>query len=183
MINEFIDAYQDTEIKKDLLTILFELSFILIALTNLILAIHFFKTRNKRDDEEKEKDRKIQFLKTLVLDHNMSQFYLFFDNLEKELLRLNNPKITDLEKTDILKNTDNLFIGLSRKFTDTLIAIDKGLYDSVLCCIDNLQTEINDAVGNEGINLSHPPKYDEVITQNITRFKTSIIQKLFNYRG
>lgn len=156
---------------------------IFIAFANLILAIYIFTKKDKKDDVEKEKDRRIQSLKALVLDHNLSKFYNFFDNLDVELIKLKNAEITDNDKANILKNTDNLFIELSRKFTDTLLAVDKLLYDSILNCNDELQKTINDAVGNEGINLSHAPKFDEEINQKVTRFKTKILEILFNYRG
>jgi hypothetical protein len=156
---------------------------IFIAIANLGLTIFIFTIKNRKDDVEKEKDRKIELLKTLVLDHNLNKFYSFFDELDIELLKLKNSGLLDKEKANILENTDELFIELSRKFTDTLLAIDKSLYDSIMDCNDELQKTINDAVGNEGINLTFQPKFDEEITQKVTRHKTEILHKLFQYRG
>ncbi|MEC7262672.1 MAG: hypothetical protein VXW38_02960 [Bacteroidota bacterium] len=160
-----------------------DLATIFVALANFMLAFYIFFRNNKKDDLEKEKDRRIYYLKTLVLDHNFNKFYDFFDRLENKLEGLKVAAITEEEKRQILVDTDDLFIWFSRKFIDTLLAIDDDLYNSVLNCSDELQKTINDAVGNEGINLSHPPKYDEEINQKLTRFKTSIIKKLFDYRG
>lgn len=173
----------DTNYLLEILDIAFKSATVLIALFNAFFAVKIFRMREKRDDNEKEKDRKMQLLKTLVLDHNLQNFYKIFEEIE---LQLDNLKASDLklnEKKAIDSNIAELFIKLRRKFYDSLLAIDMSLYNSINHSADNLQTHFTDTIFDEGINLSHLPKYDELILESLIETKSDIIKKLFSYRG
>ena len=71
-----------------LLDIFFKTATIIIAIANLFFVVKFFNLKNKKEDADKEKDRRINWLKTLVLDHSLDSFYSFFDSLETELNKL-----------------------------------------------------------------------------------------------
>lgn len=122
-------------------------------------------------------------LKSLVLDHNMKYLYEFFENVDAEVQAL---KQINLSIVDKRKTNDNL-IGLGKilrqKFLDTLLAIDKKLYDSTISITDNLIDTITENIFNEGINLNHIPMFEQKITILITNSKTNIIKKLFDYKG
>lgn len=79
-----------------------------IAICNLILTVKFFNFKNKKEDVDKENDRRIQWLKSLILDHNLKHFYAFFDALNIELNKL---KINGLSDDD--KNLINSGICLT----------------------------------------------------------------------
>ena len=165
-----------------LLDIVFKTATAIIALANLFFVIKFFKIKSKNDEKEKEKDTKIKWLKTLVLDHNLDSFYNFFENVENCLnnLKTNN---TLEEKTRIDEMVGDEFIQLRRKFTDTLIAVDDNLYKKVLNVTDNFQTHLTNTIFDNGINLEYLPKFEELILEKLTIAKTEIIKLLFNYRG
>lgn len=165
------------------LDISFKAATIIIALANLALVIKFFKVNTEKEDIEKEKDRKILWLKTLVLDNNLDYFYQFFDNVEVVLNGLKTENHQDDFKKDIDEKIGDHFIILRRKFTDSLIAIDENLYTQVLNCFDVLQTHITESIFDNGINLAHQPKFEEIILEKITSTKTSVIKTLFCYRG
>jgi hypothetical protein len=167
----------------DYLDIAFKLAAICIALFNVIFAINIFRIKNKKDDSEKEKDIKIQLLKTLVLDHNLKYFYSVFDEIESELLKLKAPNLNDNQKSKIDSDIADLFIKLRRRFFDSLLAIDDDLYDVVIDFSDELQGHLTNSIFDQGVNLSHAPKFDELIKEKIIKTKTEIIRKLFNYRG
>jgi len=171
------------EQSQDYLDIAFKSATICIALFNAYFAIMIFRLKNKKEEKEKESDRKIQLLKTLVLDHNLKNFYSIFDEIEDELLKLKQPNLIDQDKQQIDSDIQDLFIKLRRKFYDSLIAIDFPLYDSVKKYADDLQTHLTDKIFDNGINLSHCPKYDELIIEPFTNYKSEIIKKLFSYRG
>lgn len=165
------------------LDIAFKAATVCIAIFNAVFAVTIFRMRNKRDDKEKERDRKIQLLKTLVLDHNLQHFYTIFDEIELMLCGLKNPNLSDEEKQDIDSNIGDLFIKLRRKFYDSLLAIDIRLYDTIEMYADDLQTHFTNTIFDQGINLSHSPKYDELIQESLIKTKSNIITNLFNYRG
>lgn len=166
-----------------LLDIFFKSGTIIIAIANLFFVVKFFNLKNKKEDADKEKDRRINWLKTLVLDHSLDNFYSFFDTLETELNKLKEHNLTIDDKKNIDDKLGDQFILLRRNFTDTLIAVDENLYKSVLNISDKFQTHLTDTIFDNGINLAHPPKYQELILEKMTIAKTEIIKILFRYRG
>jgi len=172
-----------TKTSTDFLDVIFKSSTVFIAAINLYYVIDIFKTKNKRDDIDKEKDRRINWLKTLVLDHNLKHFYDFFDRLEGELSQLKHAGLTDDQKATIDTNAGDLFIFLRRKFTDTLLSVDDSLYENVLKLTDQLQEHLTTSIFDSGINLNHIPKYDEIINEHLASTKTNILKIIFDYRG
>ncbi|MBS1926854.1 MAG: hypothetical protein JST57_12685 [Bacteroidetes bacterium] len=166
-----------------LLDIFFKSATIVIAITNLFFVIKFFNLKSKKDDADKEKDRRINWLKTLVLDHSLDSFYSFFDSIESELNKLKEQNLTIDDKKQVDDKIGDQFILLRRNFTDTLIAVDNNLYKSVLSISDKFQTHLTDTIFDNGINLAHPPKYQELVLEKLTISKTDIIKILFGYRG
>lgn len=167
----------------ELLDIFFKSATIVIALVNLFFLIKFFNIKTKKEEADKERDRKINWLKTLVLDHSLDSFYIFFDSLETELKKLKEQNLQIEEKKQIDEKIGDQFILLRRNFTDTLIAVDDNLYKKVLNVSDKFQTHLTDTIFDNGINLAHPPKYQELVLEKLTISKTEIIKILFGYRG
>jgi hypothetical protein len=165
------------------LDIAFKSATILIAAFNAYFAVKFFWFKDKKDELEKERDRKIQLLKTLVLDHNLTHYHSIFDKLEGQLQELQSNGLTDPAKQNIDSKVGDLFIELRSKFYDALLAIDDKLYDNIKTKADFLQTHITNSIFDQGINLAHLPKYEELIKQKVISTKTEIIKVLFNYRG
>jgi hypothetical protein len=156
---------------------------VFIATLNLFFAIKFFNVKTQKDDVEKEADRKIQWLKSLILDHNLEKYYLFFDELDAELNKLKNNELSDEDKQLINGNIAEKFVILRRNFTDMLLAVDNELYNFFIKESDQLQDHITEAIFDAGINLSYSVKYNEVITERVMATKTGCIKKLFGYRG
>ncbi len=167
----------------NILDIAFKSATICIAGFNAFFAVKIFRLKDKKDETEKEKDRKIQLLKTLVLDHNLKNYHSIFDNIDEQLILLQQPNLTNDDKQIIDTSIADLFIQLRRKFYDSLLAIDDTLYEIIKGKADALQTYITETIFDPGVNLTHIPKFDELISQKMTTTKTEIIKKLFNYRG
>lgn len=167
----------------NILDIAFKSATVCIAGFNVYFAVKIFRLKDKKDDNEKERDRKMQLLKTLVLDHNLKNYHSIFEDIEKHLILLQKENLTNIDKQAIDIDIADLFIQLRSKFYDSLLAIDDNLYESIKIKADALQTHFTETIFDPGINLTHMPKYDELINQKLTTVKTEIIKKLFNYRG
>ena len=156
---------------------------LLIAAVNVVLIFYVFVKNNKKEEAKNEKNRKISLLKTLVLDYNLDKLYLFFDSVceKTNLIHANN--LSDEEKGKINEEIADLATIFRQNFNDLVIAIDKNLYDKILRKTDELIDGLTDKIFDEGINLSHKPKFDEVITKEIRKSKTDIIKILFSYSG
>ncbi|MFX1708268.1 hypothetical protein PV783_30165 [Chitinophaga sp. CC14] len=166
-----------------LLDICCKIATIVIAAVNVGFVIYFFYKKSRNDNADKEKDRKISWLKTLILDNSFKYFYTFFDELQANLELLKAEGLDDDQKKNIDTASEDLFITLRRRFIDGLLAIDDNLYSSILKSCDELQEQLTDAIFDPGIKLSHIPKFNEQIVERLTVAKTAIIKQLFNYRG
>ena len=162
---------------------LVKISTLIIAIVNVFLLVKFTIDKNEKEDVVIEHDRKIQWLKTLILDHNLNHFYLFFENLENNLNALKTSCLSEDDKAKIEKQVQSDFIRLRRKFTDTLNAIDTNLYYSIINLSDNLQEEIIQTIFDKGINLAFEPKFDELILSKLTNSQTNMLKIMFQYRG
>ena len=173
----------EPQLTIDYLDIAFKSATICIALFNVYFASKIFRIKNEKDDSEKERDRKLQLLKTLVLDHNLKHYYSGFSEIETKLNELKESNLTDENKSEIDTAIADLFINLRRRFYDSLLAIDNSLYDTIVEYSDELQGHLTNTIFDAGINLSHEPKFEELISEKIINTKTEIIKKLYNYRG
>jgi hypothetical protein len=162
---------------------IYKVAMVIIAGTNVFFAHKFFNFKNNKEDNDKEKDRKINWLKTLILDHNLKHFYVFFEQIEIELLKLNTSNLTDSDKQVIDENNAELFINIRRKFTDIFLVVDKIIYNDVMKSFDSLQSKLTETIFNQGINLAYKPKFEDEIMSKVCATKTEIISKIFNYRG
>lgn len=166
-----------------ILDTIYKIATVCIAFINVCLVIYIFVRNNNKDNKNSEKNRKMSLLKTLILDYNMKYLYLFFEDLRKETNKLTVANLNNDAKREI--NEKLLLYGneLRQKFIDPFLAIDSKLYDNILHSIDILLDNMTNSIFDEGINLSHAPKFEELIINKITNTKTHIIKLLFEYSG
>lgn len=166
-----------------ILDTIYKIATVCIAFINVCLVIYIFVRNNNKDNKNSEKNRKMSLLKTLILDYNMKYLYLFFEDLRKETNKLTVANLSNDAKREI--NEKLLLYGneLRQKFIDPFLAIDLKLYDNILHSIDILLDNMTNSIFDEGINLSHAPKFEELIINKITNTKTHIIKLLFEYSG
>ena len=160
-----------------------DIATIAIALVNTFLVWFIFVKTKNQGNEDKEQARKLDLLKSLILDHNLKHFYNFFEKIELVLSGLKNPRLTDDQKSEIIELGNDEFIELRKKFTDTLLAVDQILYNRVLQSTDNLQSDISNNSFNPGNNLNHIPKYEECIERPLQLTRTKILKILSQYKG
>lgn len=156
---------------------------VIIALVNIILLIYFFIRNNRKNDVSNEKSRKINLLKTLVLDYNMGKFYDFFNGACEVTKKLQATGLSVEAKSHINEEVADLITNFRQNFIDLFIAVDMNLYNNILIKTDSFVDGLTDTIFDEGINLSHKPKFEESITKEIRESKTEIIKLLFSYSG
>lgn len=110
----------------------YKISMVIIAIVNASLLFCRNKKVDKIDEENKEKNRKITLLKTLILDYNLHSFYEIFEQIEAELQVL---KKKDCDKIALEPKLQILFNQLFEKFINFISAVDSNLYDNTLLII------------------------------------------------
>lgn len=156
---------------------------ILIAIINLVLVIYIFKHNKNRDIKSKEESRKLNLLKTLVLDYSMSYFYEFYRNIDNETRRLKDKNLCDNDKKILNENLLEYGKTLENKFIDLFLGINQNLYKQIKNKMDDLLDGFTENIFNENINIYTDNNFCNLITGKITESKTQIIQILFNYSG
>ncbi len=169
--------------KKSFLDHLYSASTVVIAVANLFLVLYIFFKNNEKDKNLNEKNRRINLLKTLILDYNMKKFYDFFDNVILKTTQLNENNIDITKKREINDEINDLASNFRQSFIDLFLAIDKVLYEKILAQTDSLIDGLTNCIFDEGVNLQHKPKFEELITKEIRQSKTEIIKIMFLYSG
>jgi hypothetical protein len=166
-----------------ILDVICKIATVVIACANIYLAYFVFKENRKRDFSHKEKERKINLLKTVVLDYGMEHFYRFFENIEQEADKLKNKTLSDNDKKAI--NNALLSYGktLEHKFTDLFFGINQDLRTKIYQTTDNLLDCFTKSIFDEGINLYAEDKFNDLIAKRIIDCKSEIIKTLFSYSG
>lgn len=156
---------------------------LIISLINLFYAINFFWRKDKKEDDVKERDLRISWFKSLILDYNLEHFHNFFQEIDKESQKLKPKKLPDKAKQVINEAIKDQQSFLRKNFVDMLLAVDDELYNSTLKELDKLTDHLTEVIFDSGINLTHAPKFEEEISQKISETKTNILKLFFGYKG
>lgn len=156
---------------------------LIISITNLILTITLFVLKNKREDSEAERKLKLEWFNKFILDYNLSYFHDFFEKSAVELDNLKTSELSDEVKSKILENVKGYQREFRIHFVDSLLAVDRNLYDKMIHISDKLIDDFTNTAFDPGIKLSHEPKFEEEITIKLTSGKTQMIQELFKFDG
>ena len=154
------------------------------AIANLILAVSVFRLDRASNEKKAEAERRLTMFKTLVLDAKMNSFHESIKSMREILDAL--PKLDNdiKEKQKINDALRTHFYELTVDFVDLLMAIDyKNLYEPIRDKSQNLQDELTKAIFDEGIRLSHRPKFEERILTPLSKMQTDIIKILYGYDG
>jgi hypothetical protein len=165
------------------LDVVYKIATVIIALVNVGLVIYIFFKNSKRDVSHKEKSRKLNLLKTLVLDYSMNYFYDFFRNLDEEVKKLQNKNLGNAGKQAVNENLLSYGKTLEQKFTDLFLGIDQELHKNIKQKIDKLLDGFTENIFNENINIYTDDNFNDLIINKIILSKTQIIKILFNYSG
>ena len=164
--------------------ITFNICTIVCTIINVVLVYHIYKQGNKRDDEKTENQHRINMFQVLILNYNIQCLYDFYNELINTVNTLQTPELSEKQKIEINdKIVNEIGIAFRVKFVDCLNAISPSLYKEILEQLDSLTDDITVAIFDEGIKLSHKPKFDELITAKIFRTKTEMLRRIFEYDG
>ena len=155
---------------------------------NFAVTVYFFYFKNKKEDIETERKIALDWFKTLILDNNLTFFHEFFENVEKELMLLKSQDNLSHAQIEELKTTANEKIKdfqttFRIKFIDSLLAVDSNIYENLIEISDEMIDNFTNCIFDPGINLTHPPKFEELVTKHLSQTKTAMIQELFKFKG
>lgn len=169
------------------LDFLFKISMPAIALFNLLFIINM--NRNKRvsdknkDNEERqrrERSLRIDYLKTIVYEHNLPRLYQFFSSLQEELQKA---KEKESDRSEIEGKIQELFKSFRSEFIIILSAAVPKLGETIQDECDSMRDRFVEKLSDEGINLWVEKYYNDNIKSIYDHGKVTIINTLFSYDG
>ncbi|PIE49071.1 MAG: hypothetical protein CSA39_04475 [Flavobacteriales bacterium] len=156
---------------------------IVIALFTLLFSIYIFYISTKKEEKKEEKNRKSDSLKTIILEHNLKNLFSFYESIIEIVNPLSEKKHSDEEKEQINAELQSALKKLRLEFTDLFLAVDKELYNCIKDTTDLLIDDLTNKMFDDGINLSHLPKFEEEITSNISKSKTETVRYLYEFNS
>lgn len=155
-------------------------STLIIALAGLLLSVIVFIKERKDSKDQSDSSRKLELMKTLILDHNMPKFYAFFDKLHDSVEKL---KERTCDKAEIEHDIQGILRNLNETVLLLFTSIDPTLYESLLLESDKCRDKLVDSLSDEGLNLYVEEKYKKHILDHINLAKKHMIKKIYNYNG
>lgn len=156
---------------------------IIIALFTLLFSIYIFYITSKKEEKKEEKNRKSDSLKTIILEHNLNNLFSFYESVFEIVNPLSIKTHSDAEKEKINAELQNALKKLRLEFTDLFLAVDKELYNCIKETTDLLIDDLTIKMFDDGINLSHLPKFEEEITSKISKSKTETVRYLYVFNS
>lgn len=150
-----------------------------IALFDIVLTILVFYLTRKDNKAVEEQHKRFELMHSLILEHNISRLYDFYDKVSDvcaKLLQSDEQSVKD-EVNTVVKNEAKKF---RLRFMTLFVVIDPALYKSLLETTDKLVDGITNAIYNPGIKLNYEPKFDEEISQKISKNRTEVLTILFH---
>lgn len=149
-----------------------------IALANIFLTFFIFKQGRKDTSESANKQRKFELVQSLILNNRLPLLYLFYDAVLDECRKL---LVKCDQQTKIAVNEANM--ALLKKFRQDYVmpfnVVDHELFVSLKTTADDLIDGITEVIFDEGINLQYEPKFNEMISEPLSRNRNVMLSKLY----
>lgn len=167
--------------ETDFLDIISKVSSIVIAGLGLLFSYYIFKISNENDNIRDDKSRQYDSLKTIILEHNLKHFFNFYEEIMIVVQPLSKKKLTDISKSKLNDSMVDALTHLRLNFTDLLLAVDTDLYTEIMKNTDDLIDELTEVMFDEGIVLTHNPKFESEIISRLSASKTNNVKILYSF--
>lgn len=170
--------------------IAYKLSMVAIAAFNIVYVIKLNKAQNQDKETQRQSERRMDLLKTIVLIPNLKKMYRFLDKLwtELEKLKLESEadKNADKEKAvkqEIEPKIQALFASFRSDFIIVLNATAPALGKKVEQISDTMRDTLLSNMADPGINLWVTKYFNDKIKSVYEKGKMDMVNALFNYNG
>ena len=154
-------------------------SMALIALFDIFLTIRIFRQNRKDNSEMEQKHRTFELMQLLILNSKLNLLYTFYDLVMEECKKLqsNSSKQTKDEVNAFIKAQLKVY---RRDFISLFNVVDVNIYISLLKEADNLIDGITESIYDQGVNLEYEPKFDEMISQPLSKSRVKMLSILYS---
>ena len=171
------------DVVRDIWDVLVEIATVLTAFISVYLAYRVYVWTKQDAEHQTEQQRKLEMLKTLVLDYRMNLFYQFVDQIStnaEKLIKCSNKSERKTINEELLAD----FYSIRLRFLETLKIVDSDLlYTPCLRILDNLSDSLSEIIADEEVDFSQEPVFREKIKMPIHNANVEILRILFSYTG
>ncbi len=151
---------------------------IIIALLGLALSIYVFYQQRADSKAQSDSARRLDLMKTLILDQNIPDFYNIFQRLRNSTDRLLTP---GCDRRTVEANIQSLLRELHDQILSLFLVIDSGLYSDLVDESDICRDNLVDILGNANIDLSVEEQYAQYVLSHLNRAKREMLRRIYNY--
>ncbi len=171
------------DVVRDIWDVVVQIATVLTASISVYLAYRVYVWTKQDTESQTEQQRKLEMLKTLVLDYRMNLFYQFIDQIStnaEKLITCSSMQQRKVINEELLTE----FYGVRLRFVETLKIVDNDLlYTSCMKILDDLSDSLSDTISKEEVDFSQEPVFREKIKMPIYSANVEILRILFSYTG
>lgn len=156
---------------------------IVIAGFSLMFTVYIFHHQRKNNNIKNADSRRRDAFQTIILSHNLGCLFTYYNSVQTKANILSCQDLTDIDKENLNGDLQDELKNVRLKFIDLLLAVDVDLYNNVKDELDVLLDSLTESMFDAGINLQHPPMFEEKISGVILRNKTNVVRLLYDYIG
>lgn len=177
-VSHFPSIDGNISLANNTLDMVLAIAMAIIALVNIGLTIYIFVAGRNDTSKTELMSRKFELLQTLVLSSNINRLYGFYQNITQycePLIQHNDQKTKKKVNEDILSEQ----ASFRRDFITLISVIDQNLSKELKELTDSLIDGITESIFDDGVNLKHKPKFEELISQKISNNRVDFLSKLY----
>lgn len=167
--------------ESDLLDRIDKIANIIIAAFTLGFSIYIYIKTTTTDNKKHKSGKKIEFLKTIILERNMSYFFDFHEQILSFLQTFQNRTISDPDKITISVFLTDEASKYRSKFYDLLLPIDRDLYTKIKSNSDNLTDTLVLKINDTHINYLDSNNFQNEIEDIIINSRNDSLSLIFNF--
>ncbi|MGZ9677348.1 hypothetical protein [Flavobacterium sp. GNP001] len=166
------------ENEADLLDKVDKISNIIIATFTLMFSIYIWHISNHKEKKIGHTSRKVDFLKSIVLDNNLIYFFQFHDQILTFLESFKGRIISDSDRTTISVLMIDELSKYRLRFYDLILPIDRKLYETLKNSSDTLIDDLTNKIFDITIDHFSAPNFEGSISNLIIETRNKSLEAI-----
>lgn len=167
--------------ESDLLDTVDKIANVIIAAFTLGFSIYIYLKTQKNDDKKHKTDKKIEFLKTIILERNISYFFDFHEQVLNFLASFENRTISNSDRITISVLLTDEAAKYRTKFYDLLLPFDRNLYLKIKTNADELIDELVIRINDPQVNNLSAANFQNQIENFLVANRNDSLSSIFNF--
>lgn len=152
---------------------------LIIAAGGFLLSIYVFRQQRADSRAQTDSARRLDLMKTLILDQNIPEFYTIFRSLRNSTDTL---LTSGCDRSQVEARIQSLLRELNEQILSLFRAIDSALYFTLINASDVCRDNLVDSLGNPNIDLSVEELYIQHVLSHLNTAKREMLRMIYEYK-